>query len=716
MPLLERVAAAIAAMACSFLVVTAGWGIAGKIGAGHYAAMASEGIMADNMFRWRMAAPVWSYLPEHPTPADWYCNHPWGLFWITAGLYKLFGHQDFILPLPAVLMSGLTGVLIYGMARDAWGRAAGAAAVCGYALLPITQGFANFHSLEVMVMAGWCLFFWGLLKMLRSGSVGHLAASLAGAWIATFADWPAYLAIAVMLALCLPRLWLLPSRWFEPYPGRRYAQWWSLTTLLSIGALALWVILFWRAGRLGDWIGSAEVRGGAREVSLAEALAARRPWIDMAFTPMVVWLGKLALPVVVVRALWLRREAEVVSLAVWVAAVIQYVVFKRGADVHFFWPQYFALYYALALAQLVATLQTVLQRLTIKHAGAIVLCSGLLPSALILPDALWALRYARETGGRFNERGLFIRTDQDLVEAASWIREKLPPDGWLEYPEKSGFGWHAAWQLRSPSRSIPGFQSNSSADEAPLWLSRSSVLDDAALRTLAAQSHVQVIGDLWLIDRRKAPAPLTGYSFNERDPGLLERSLYSGVMPVLRIESDVWTEAEWRMHLDQPVQVIAAAPVTLAQLRVAHNLAEEPARASLRERITSQLDPSAQPLENDDVKLIGVRRIEGVHPRIELWMESRGPSRSPMMVAVEAAVEASARWSLMPADPTLRDGAPPPSIPTSMWRRGLLYAVQFPVMHRRGRERFTACWRAANTRPAHDGVCPSASALVAVVE
>lgn len=242
------------------------------------------------------------------------------------------------------------------------------------------------------------------------------------------------------------------------------------------------------------------------------------------------------------------------------------------------------------------------------------------------------------------------------------------------------------------------------------------MLDDAALRTLAAQSHVQVIGDLWLIDRRKAPAPLTGYSFNERDPGLLERSLYSGVMPVLRIESDVWTEAEWRMHLDQPVQVIAAAPVTLAQLRVAHNLAEEPARASLRERITSQLDPSAQPLENDDVKLIGVRRIEGVHPRIELWMESRGPSRSPMMVAVEAAVEASARWSLMPADPTLRDGAPPPSIPTSMWRRGLLYAVQFPVMHRRGRERFTACWRAANTRPAHDGVCPSASALVAVVE
>jgi hypothetical protein len=120
--------------------------------------------------------------------------------------------------------------------------------------------------------------------------------------------------------------------------------------------LAFWVGMFVKAGKLADWLTSGESRSSGAGVPLAEVLASRAFWIESAFTPMVIAIGKCAAPVVVLRAIVVRRPVEFFALASLFGATVQYVVFKSGADIHYFWPQYFVLYFALAFAQLVATL------------------------------------------------------------------------------------------------------------------------------------------------------------------------------------------------------------------------------------------------------------------------------------------------------------------------------------------------------------------------
>src|SRR5262249_45626919 len=149
-------------------------------------------------------------------------------------------------------------------------------------------------------------------------------------------------------------------------------------------------------------------------VPLAAVLASRRYWIQLSFSPIAIALGEAAAVVCALRLLVLRREHEVVPLAVLLMATVQYVVFKQGADIHIFWPHYFAAFFALGMGALVATLASILsvaRPLRGARAPLISLGMALLPILAVARDGIPALRYARETGGRFNEKGLLIHSD-----------------------------------------------------------------------------------------------------------------------------------------------------------------------------------------------------------------------------------------------------------------------------------------------------------------
>jgi 4-amino-4-deoxy-L-arabinose transferase-like glycosyltransferase len=745
----QRIAGIIAGLACVFFALAAGWGIGGPIGAGHYAAMTSEGIMAENMWRYHILGPVWWYPDRIPTPADYYCHHPWGLFYITAILYKLLGHRDFILPLPALVMSTATPVLIYKMASEHWGRLPATAAVVSYVLLPITLGYANFHSLEGMVICGFSLSAFCLLRWLGTGRRLYLFGSLAGTLMATAADWPGYVAIGGLL-LCGLYQYCSPCRTSPdgvPIAKRRYASWWLLTALLLAVMLLGWLGLFHYAGQLQELFASARRRGLGDPTPLHTVLSSRRFWIELAFTPPVIFLGKLALPVAIFRFLQLRKLIEGVSLSIFLTAVLQYVAFKGGADVHFFWPQYFGLYFALAAAQLLATLlagaawlaerapkAAMRGRLaaSIRSAaapGCLLLVLALL--TVLLPDALRTLRYARITGGRYNEKGARIRSDADLIEVARWLRPRLPPeavvglDPTLKMVPRLGTGWHLAWalQARTQSLALP-LVTDEEQGQPGFFMARLSALPGERLPELFCRSHARIFGDIVVVDTHEPPGPLDAYSFHQREPGLWRWYFVSGVEPEREIGPDAAATWEWRLHLGQPpAEFPRAAPAkedaSLEWLRLAHNHAvatgQKAEAESLLAQLRARLDASKEVRFSQGIHLLGTRVTTGVHPLLEVFLQAKNPVPGDVVLHIHSRVEAKAPYSLIPPDPTERDCAYPASLPSRYWRPGFIYRIESSLLKRIGKERFFGFFTALPGQPApirEDGLMSSDLAIV----
>ena len=59
---------------------------------------------------------------------------------------------------------------------------------------------------------------------------------------------------------------------------------------------------------------------------------------------------------------------------------------------------------------------------------------------------------------------------------------------------------------------------------------------------------------------------------------------------------------------------------------------------------------------------------------------------------VRSTMVAPEKASLMPIDPTYREMAFPPSIPTRLWRAGFIYKVDAVLNHRIGVERYWGAW------------------------
>ena len=396
-----------------------------------------------------------------------------------------------------------------------------------------------------------------------------------------------------------------------------------------------------------------------------------------------------------------------------------WVAFKRGADVHIFWPHDFAAYYALAMAQLTATLGVLVDRgLRLRRSTAAIprvggwaaMALGLAPSIAMAPDAVRALSLWRRTGGRYDDKGTLIRDDIDLV---STVRSVIVPTkaagNAIDVHSAVGWGWEHVWTYVGPHNKAgdPGANAPASTDH-PFWVGRASALSARDQVRIAQKAHVQAYGDIWVVDQRKVASPIEAWRVDEREPRPFEWLVFGGWEPVRTIGTtpDPLLGWEWRVHLGQPAEIPGHYETrTLDGIRLAHNAAVyEGSRTradTLRGQIEARLDRSVETRFDQGVTLIGVRVTRGAQPRLEVWFTASGPTSVDAVFRVRSTVEARGWTSVVPADTTDREMAYPFRLPTSLWRDGFIYELDVVLNHRIGRERYWGTWstRAAGTAP-----------------
>lgn len=707
---LERVAKVIAVIACVWFAFAAAWGMFQIPGGGHSGAGSVGSAMSGwQIVKWKTLYPTtdW-YRTKPPAKSDYYCHHPLGIFWYGALLFAIFGHHDFVVRLPTVLLSIAIPPLLYGIGKEHWGATVGAVAAGAYVVVPIAIGFANFNNLETMGIFGSLLFFWGHSRHQATRSRGHLVASVVGLAACCSADWYDYVTVAPLLGWALLRAFVLPRRWTPRIDFPSYARWWAWSVAVAVGSFALWIFLFYRADKIGDWLASGDMRGGDG-TPLKAVLAARANWIDFSFTPLAIALGKVALPVALLRLVIVRRDEEIYALSALAGAAFEYVAFKRGADVHIFWAHPFAEYHALALAQLSATLGSLARASARAVAtparamaigGSTALGLGILPSIAMAPDAVRSLMVWRRTGGRYDDNGAPIRSDLDLLYVVRSVVVPRKSKGQaLDVNPSTGWGWEHLYAYDGNYRNAPEPEANQPPNSAhPFWVARSSSLGSGEQLAIAAKAHVQAYGDIWVVDERAAPGPIDAWSLQERPPNPLQWLLLGGWEPARSIarSPDKLLTWEWRVHLGQPAvppQNVSAASID--DLRILHNIAVSVGSidraALLEQQIEAQLDRGAAAPFEHGVRLLGVRLTDSAES-LQVWWESAGHWASDDVFRARSTIEARARLSLVPVDTTDREMFTIVPLPTRLWREGFIYHVDFALNHRIGKERYYGMW------------------------
>jgi hypothetical protein len=714
-PTIDRVSRWVAVAASVWFAFAASWGMFGIPGGGHIGAGSAGNVMAaEQMIKWKILYPAWGWFNGiRPVEGNYICHHPFGQYYVPAVLYWLFGHHDVLVHLPAVLMSAAMPPMLYGIGKARWGAPVGAVAAAGYVFVPIAVGFSNFWNLETICIFGALLFFWGHTRHLSTGRQRYVVASLAGLAFACAGDWVGYLLVAPTLAWTFFRAFVIPARWTPRLRLAPYVRWWALSAMLVVASLVWWIALFHHVGQIDEWLNAGSSRGGGDSRTLRATLDARKTWIEFSFTPVAIWVGKVAAPICLLRLLVTRVDEETYSLGLLFGATVQYVVFKEGADVHIFWPHYFAPYFALALAQLAGALGAVVGRVVwwfsrpraaraTTVAAVVTLVVGLTPTLAMAHDGVKSLWVWRRTGGRYDDNGSFIRSQIDMLFVMKHvIMPNVKLGTRLDVHPGAGWGWEQYWTYEGECVAVttPAI-GGADADKYPFWLSRGSVMSGDEQRRIAASAHVRIYGDIWVVDKRERPAPLDAYSLNEREPNPLEWLFLDGTEPHRSIgpTPDAWDTWEWRTHLGQPATAPSGEPVTLDQFRIAYNVAiaggNKEGAARWRRRIEKELDPAPTTTftaGTASVRLIGVRVTGGAQPLIENWFECGGPLGDASF-NVGSKMLAREPFSLIEPDPTERNMAPPPTISTKLWRPGFLYVTRLVQNHRIGREQYVGAW------------------------
>jgi len=610
----------------------------------------------------------------------------------------LLGHHDWVVRLPAVLLSGLTVPLLYGLGRALWGPVSGAVAVVAFVTLPIALAFCNLSNLEVPAIFGMLLLAWSCVRFLQSALRRFWWLSLFAAVFACGMDWPGL----VFSALWLGGLFLTQIG-FATYFRVSNAP--AVRRLLLVGgllvALTVTIQISWfaRLGQLGDFLRSGSARTAGAELPLAEVLESRRYWIELSFTWLAVLIGKLMLPVLLVRVVALRRPLEWCVLALLGAASFHYVVFKNGADVHVFWSHYFAPYYALALGALVATLQPFFEWLG-QRAGAhwlatrgscwpqvAALCVGLLPSLFIMGDGVSALVYARLTGGRFDQRGALIHADKDKVAFMEWLAPSVPVfSGAVLHPSMKPSFW-MSWSLGRPLFAGPApFVPSSGRDR--FYLLDARFAEGAELKRLAATFQADVVGPYWAFDRALPVGPPHGFAIRRRAPLGWERYFISGVHDLYAVEPSALHAWEAQDHFAQPAGLPkTSSPKDAEELRILHNLALSRGDAgAAAERLAELLrgaDLGVATDYDDGTQLLAILR----EPRqFRILFRAARPPAHQQQFRVFSRVSRPKRWSLVPRDTQPREVGLQSSIPRPLWKKGYVYSLAFELLPRPGFE------------------------------
>lgn len=680
------------------------WELGGPFGAGHYAASTAIALGGENMLRWHVLAPVPTVTTGPPASTDFYCHHPFGVFYIAAAFSALFGHHDWVCRLPAVLMSTLMPRLIYGAGRALYGPLGGGLAALGYVALPITLAYTSFFALELPCMLGMALTTYGFVRFAQSSQRRFAVLTVLGMGWAAAMDWPGLVFDALVLGGLFLRGFVL-RRFFAPLAFERFATLWASAASVCVGVFVFHAVMFQKLDHLGELLRAGEFRSAGSDAPLSDVLAARKYWLSLAFTPLAIVLGKLGLLALATR-LVLRRDLELFPLAILATATFQYVFFKQGADIHFFWPQYFALYFAYALGALVAALGAAAHWAVAGRWGMSRLAripwavAGLALAALvaILPDSLTALVYARKSGGRFNEKGLIIHPDFDKVAALRAVAKELPPDAVVGITASMKPSYWMDWVLWRPLRYV-GIPRARSFGVTSFWVDV-RFEQRAAVESVMRDFSVRAYGPFLLAELDEPAQPLRGFALVRRQPSFFERLFVASTHDTFSVVPDPLSTWELRTHFRQlpnPVPDVPARNVDAEALRVLHNVAVTRGDAAEAERLRKELfrgaDTSIQRSYSDGVELLGLRLERNASTLLTLYFTTNAALPTDVPFTLVSHVEAAPRSSLVQKDELAWDVGMPFVIPTSLWRPGFIYSTVTEIIRRPGRERYDGSFR-----------------------
>lgn len=704
----ERIARALVWAASLFMVCVGLWELAMPVGAGHFAVVGSRGIIADNMLTWDIITPVRSYLNSQPRGSDVYAHHPWGSFWLV-GLFRwLFGRHDFVPRLYPVLMNALLPAMLYALGRALWGVVPGALCALGWVVLPITLSFAQFPGFEVPVVFSCIWVSWATVEFRQTGLRRWGIVAVAGFLSTPHTDWTAALFAGSVLGLALALMTLAPPSVLKAAQLRSSLRFWALAaTGVGLG-LGFYVYQFRELGQFNDWLHSAEFRASGNTTPLATVLNARRYWLQVMFTQLgiaVMLLGSVAM---VVQLALRRRFEDVLPLLMLAVSTLHYVHFKNGADIHIFWPQPYAAHFALSLGAIAASLlsgarllATALRKPGIRtYSGYWVLGSCAVIALLILPDAIRALDYARNSGGRFNEHGRLIHQDLDKTAALRFFAPKVPKGMRLGMDTSMTPNWAQEFALEHPIVEVQLQKAGRGGDRFRTLDSRFA--HQESLGRIAQESPVTLVGPFWLIDAHAAPAPVVAHRFVEREPTWLEWLFVQAHDPILRIEPDPLSTWEWRAHLQQePNPLPNVQAKSLEQLRILHNQAITLGDTAGAERYREALKRGFGRAYNDalpnGVRLIGSRLVQGVLPKLELYFMAAGPISGSQTFEIWSVSRGRAPLSWVMADELPRSQSLRFVLPPALWKAGMIYVSVSEIRQRPGPEHFEGAWAASST-------------------
>ncbi|NUO54620.1 MAG: hypothetical protein HOV80_37750 [Polyangiaceae bacterium] len=685
----SRLARVVTWIAAIFILCVGLWEIASPIVAGHYASTASMGIIADNMRRWGIIAPVWLYTDAPPDPSLYYCHHPWGIFWTTTVVQALFGRSDLTCRIAPAALSFMTVLLVSAIGRALYRPLSGAVAAVVFVVLPISLAFAQFNALEVPLMAWSALFLWGWIRLRRTKRRRHMAIMLAGATMALHTDWPAYVLVAMVLSLDL-----LSFGFGGRKVDRRLATGWALLASIAVLSGGFYLLMFTRYGAMADLMASYELRRGAEEISVHDLIEGRSTWdewmLTRAFAPLML-AGTIATGV---RA-WAERRVEALAPALVLAmAVFQYVVFRQGAWIHVFWPHTFALALALASGALVATVAPRIARLAARsprllrrgHAITLALCVA--ASLFVLRDALDLLVWARRTGGRFDERGLPIATDAAAIALLRVLDRELVADARVGLHESMAPTWAHTWALGGRIVDHDAELPRSADADQDVVIADLRRMKPGSVGRLLRCCTVRLVDHYAVVTPGRGP--LTGETLAEREPTFGERIFGAAFEPVRTLRPSpfpAWLIAD---HFGGTTPPLDREPETIEELAIAHDAAfasqnvagAEPYRLSIGTRLEGP-----EVVFEQGGRLLGAAVTRGASPRVVLVIAADGPAPDGWELAARARVVEGPALSLarQPHDAT-RDLGLSWTVPPSRWKHGYLYTASFDLLPRPGVE------------------------------
>jgi hypothetical protein len=701
---IERMAKALALVACVFFALVAAWEVGAPPEAGHWAGPAAYAIGGENMIRYRTFAAILDYIQQAPVPALYYCHHPHGVFVLEALAHLAFGHHAATFRLPAIVCSALSAPLVYKLAEAIWKDAVAAAvATIAFVFVPVDLAFACFSNLEVPTIFFGLLFSWATVRLWETWRTRYLLLSIVGAFGAANCDWIGIVFVGAVAGLSFLRIYVLPRRFRRRIDERGHALWFAYATVAAAGSLVLYIALFTKWGHIGDLLGAYESRSTGADQTMKEVFGQRRHmWFAWMVTPLGAGIVAGALPLSVFR---LRRgPGEMIPLAWTFMATFQYMLFKQGADIHIFWPHYYGVCVALGAATITTTLLDVRRWLVARapppvrmplslSTGAIIAVAVATPLLVLARMAVPLMRQGRLSEGRFDHAGAFVETEADVSQFTEWAAVGLLPGDILARSSSflQGFNiTYAAHRTVDPVGSDPGARSPEAPDRIEVVDARRAPV--AELKTVATKYGVLAAGPFWRVDRA-AGAGFRSLRYVEHQPGPLEWYFITGndLVRTIGPDEDQWAAWEWSDHLGLDAASPSAAPGTFEELRVAHNVAiahGDTARAAeLRARVLAFMHDRLGVEYTADVHLLGMDRQDGPVRLLTLLWEA-GEAYKPVEAtfAVKCKVTAPPRIWPNDVDYFEKEMAGPMVMGPRIWKPGYLYTQRVIILHRIGTE------------------------------